>query len=305
MKNIYSIVFFLLCLPVGALAQQEAHYSQYMFNTLVINPAYAGAREQASMNLLMRAQWLGFPGAPRSQSFTLHAPSADLRHGFGMLITNDEVGPLSTTGIGFDYAYRIPVGAKARLAFGLQGTLDYYRTGFNALRLDDATDNSFTGADIRRWLPNAGFGLYFQHERYYLGASVPRLLRNNLADQGTDERARQFRHYYFTGGLLLDLSDKVMFRPSTLLKYAGSDGPQIDLNASFLFAERFLAGISWRSEDALVFIAEIWPTRQLRIGYAYDLNTSTLRDFNSGSHEFMVGFDFSFNKNQVVSPRYF
>ncbi|MEM7036474.1 MAG: type IX secretion system membrane protein PorP/SprF [Bacteroidota bacterium] len=298
-------VFILLCLPIGSQAQQEAHYSQYMFNTLLINPAYAGAREQASMNLLMRAQWLGFPGAPRSQSFSLHAPSADQRHGFGLLVSNDEVGPLSSTGLGLDYAYRIPLDANSSLAFGLQGTLDYYRTGFNGLNLEDNTDNSFAEADIRRFMPNAGFGIYYQHTRFYAGASIPRLLRNNLSNTGDDPRARQFRHYYLTGGVLLDLSPNLVFRPSTLLKYASSDGPQIDLNASFVYAQRVMAGISWRSEDAIVVLAEFWPTKQLRIGYAYDFSTSQLRNFNSGSHEFMLGFDFSFDKNKVVSPRYF
>jgi type IX secretion system PorP/SprF family membrane protein len=305
MKHLRYLILSVFLLPLGLQAQQEAHYSQYMFNTLLINPAYAGAREQASMNLLVRSQWVGFPGAPRSQSFSLHTPSADQRHGFGMLIANDAVGPISATGLGFDYAYRIPVGPTGYLSLGLQGTLDYYRTGFSGLNLEDQTDVSFTQTDIQRWLPNAGFGFYYQDKNWYFGASVPRLLRNSLSNIKGDETAKQFRHYYVTAGLLLTLSENVKFRPSALLKYASAYNPQVDVNASFLFADRFLAGVSYRTSDAVVLLAEFWPSKQLRLGYAYDINTSRLRSFNSGSHEFMVGFDFSFNKSQVVSPRYF
>ncbi len=291
--------------PSGAMAQQEAQYSQYMFNSLFINPAYAGSRDQASMSLIGRNQWTGFAGAPRSAAFALHGPSASMKSGFGMMLTTDGIGPIASTGLSAQYAYRIKLDADHTLAFGLQGSLDYYRTNFGGLHLEDETDHSFAGQDVRRWLPNAGAGIYFNGKLGYLGAAVPRLITNRLSPTNADTVARQARHCFVTGGLVLKISDNVKFRPSTLVKVSSGGGANIDLNASFLFKEKLWLGASWRSEDAVVFMVEFWPTQQLRIGYAYDLTTSALRTYNTGSHELSLGFDFAFKKGRVVSPRYF
>lgn len=291
--------------PQGAKAQQEAQYSQYMFNSLFINPAYAGSRDQASMSLIGRNQWTGFDGAPRSAAFTLHGTSASMKSGFGMMLTADGMGPISNTGLSLDYAYRIKFDADHTLAFGLQGSIDHYRTNYAGLRLEDETDHSFTGQDVRRWLPNAGTGVYFNGKAGYLGLGVPRLITNRLSPMNADTVARQARHCFITGGLVLNLSPNVKFRPSTLVKFSSGGGPSVDVNASFLFKEKLWFGASWRSEDAIVFMVEFWPTQQLRIGYAYDLTTSALSNYNTGSHELSLGFDFAFKKGKVVSPRYF
>lgn len=295
----------LLSSPQVAQAQQEAQYSQYMFNNLFINPAYAGSRDQVSMSLIGRNQWSGFDGAPKSAAFAMHGPSANLKNGFGMMLTTDAIGPVSSTGLSLQYAYRIKLDANRTLAFGLQGAMDYYRTNFAALRLEDYSDNSFAQQDIRRWMPNAGAGLYLNGKHSYLGAAIPRLINNRLSPIKADTVAHQTRHYFITGGLLFDIGPNVKFRPSTLLKFSNGGGPSLDLNASFLFKEKLWLGASWRSEDAMVFMVELWPTSQLRIGYAYDLTTSALRHYNSGSHELSIGFDFAFKKGKVVSPRYF
>jgi type IX secretion system PorP/SprF family membrane protein len=291
--------------PSGAKAQQEAQYSQYMFNGLFVNPAYAGSRDQASMSLIGRNQWSGFDGAPKSAAFTLHGPSASMKSGFGMMLTADGIGPISNTGLSLDYAYRIKLDQDHTLAFGLQGSMDYYRTNFAGLRLEDATDHSFTGQDVRRWLPNAGTGVYFNGKLGYVGVAAPRLLSNRLSPTNADTVARQARHCFITGGLVLKLGESVKFRPSTLIKFSSGGGPSVDINASFLFKEKLWLGASWRSEDAVVLMVEFWPTQQLRIGYAYDITTSDLRSYNTGSHELSLGFDFAFKKGKVVSPRYF
>lgn len=306
MRKRLSAALIVFGLMGSLFAQQETHFSQYMFNGLLLNPAYAGSRDHASATLLARSQWVGFPGAPRTQTASLHAPSADQHHGFGLTLFNDQIGPLAYSGLGLQYAYRILLDNESSLAFGLDGTLAYYRTDYNGLNVEDGGDQVFTGNDIRKWLPNAGVGVWYQRKRMYVGASVPRLIQNNLVQNVTDQnQAKEYRHAYVTGGWVAELSDKVKFRPSALLKMSPGSGAQVDLNASFLFAEKLWAGVSWRSEDAIVFLAEFWPTSQLRLGYAYDLNTSRLRTFNGGSHELMLGFDFSFQKGRVVSPRYF
>lgn len=292
-------------LLAGAKAQQEAQYSQYMFNNLFINPAYAGSRDQASMSLIGRNQWTGFAGAPKSAAFSIHGPSANLKNGFGMMLTTDGIGPISTTGLSMQYAYRIKIDPDHTLAFGLQGALDYYRTDFAGLRLEDPTDHSFAQQDIRRWLPNAGAGAFFNGQLGYVGVAVPRLITNRLSPTTADTVARQARHGFITGGFVFNLSPAVKFRPGTLIKVSTGGGTQVDVNASFFFKEKLWLGASWRSEDALVFLAEFWPTQQLRIGYAYDLTTSAIRRYSSGSHELSLGFDFAFKKGKVVSPRYF
>ena len=300
------VCFVLLSIfPQKGKAQQEAQYSQYMFNGLFINPAYAGSRDQASMNLIGRSQWTGFPGAPQSAAFSLHSPSANLRNGFGVIVSADAIGPISNTGLSAQYAYRIKLGKAHTLAFGLQGGMDYYRTNFAGLRLEDATDYSFAQQDIQRFLPNAGVGVYLNGKHGYIGAAMPRLIKNQLSPTNADTVAHQTRHAFGTAGLLLNLSEDVKFRPSTMLKYSQGGGASVDLNVSFLFKEKLWLGASWRSDDAFVFMAEIWPTQQLRIGYAYDLTTSALRNYSTGSHELSLGFDFAFKKGKVVSPRYF
>lgn len=290
--------------PSGAKAQQEAQYSQYMFNQLFINPAYAGSRDQASMNLIGRNQWTGFPGAPKSGAFSLHSPSANMKNGFGMLLSTDGIGPISTTGLSVQYAYRIKLDASHTLSFGLQGGLDYYRTNFAGLRLENQSDPYFA-QDVRRLLPNAGAGAYFNGKAGYIGIAMPRLIKNRLGPVSSDSVMGQTRHAFITGGLVLNLSPSVKFRPSTLVKLSTGGGPSVDINASFLFKEKLWLGASWRSEDAVVLMAEFWPTQQLRIGYAYDITTSALRQYSSGSHELSLGFDFAFKKGKVVSPRYF
>jgi type IX secretion system PorP/SprF family membrane protein len=288
----------------GAKAQQDAQYSQYMFNQLFINPAYAGSRDQASMSLIGRNQWTGFPGAPKSAAFALHGPSASMKNGFGMLLSTDGIGPVSTTGLSAQYAYRIKFDADHTLAFGLQGGLDYYRTNFGGLNLETQGDPNF-GQDVRRLLPNAGAGAYFNGRLGYLGVAVPRLISNKYGPVTTDSSARQSRHCFVTGGFVFNLSPSVKFRPSTLVKFTSGGGVNADINASFLFKDKFWLGASYRTEDAVVIMAEFWPSSQLRIGYAYDMTTSALRQYSTGSHELSLGFDFAFKKGKVVSPRYF
>ena len=302
-----AAVMMCLVLMGSAFGQQEIHFSQYMFNGLLINPAYAGSRQQASINLMARSQWVGFPGAPKSQTVSLHAPSRNMRHGYGFLLSNDAIGPVNNTGLSVQYAFRIPLDDEfeSSLSLGLQGGFDAYRTNFQSLRLDDQTDETLVNNDVNRVLPNAGFGMYYQRPRFFAGVGIPRLIRNHLTNDKSTSDARQWRHYFVNSGLLLDFSQNIKFRPSLLFKHVNGAGSSLDVNASVIFKDLFWIGASWRTEDAVVLMAEIWPTKQLRLGYAYDINTSGLQDFNRGSHEISLGFDFNFWKDGVISPRYF
>lgn len=307
-KLLFIILGF--CLTTGAFAQQDPQYSQYMFNGLVLNPAYAGSRGHFSAVLLAREQWAGMEGAPSTQSISLHGTSRNRKHGFGFSLQNDKIGITSNTGVSAVYAFRIAVAEESFLSFGLQGSLDNYRANFNDVRLDYETDPqisdpAFTGNQVNLLLPNAGAGVYFHTRHFYLGASTPKLIRQNLYDSNTGSQAVQSPHYFFTGGLVLNLSDAVKFKPSVLAKYQPASGMQFDLNAHFLLADRLWLGASYRTEDAMVFMAEFQLTQVFRIGYAYDWTTSRLNRYENGSHEFMLGLDLDVKRSKMISPRYF
>jgi type IX secretion system PorP/SprF family membrane protein len=303
-----------LWMMMGALtcaAQQEPMYSQYMFNQLSINPAYAGKDGYFSSALLFRQQWTGINGAPTTQNLVLHGPSANDRHGFGLSLYNDRIGVSNNSSVGLSYAFRIHLGENARLCLGLSGALTNYRADFGGVRTGSdihpgqLDDPSFTGRRINLWIPNAGTGVFFHTRRFYAGASAPRLLEQSLAPRDAASQAKQARHFFFTTGVMLgEEMAAVKFRPSILAKYQPATGMQFDLNAHFLFVDRFWLGASWRTEDALVLMAEWNIAQWLRIGYAYDYARSSLSTYTSGSHEFMLGVDLNFKK-AMISPRYF
>lgn len=309
MKKIFLTI--LILLPFLGQAQQDPQYSQYMFNGLVINPAYAGSRGFFSATLLAREQWMGLEGAPSTQSFSFHGTSRNRRNGYGFSLVNDKIGVTNNLNLNAAYALRILLGENSAISLGLQGSMTNYRANFNDVRLDygadpQITDPAFTGNEINRWLPNAGAGVYFQTPNFYLGASTPRIIQHDLTqNNGSGSIAKQSPHYFFTTGAMFRLGDNVQLRPSVMAKYQPAAPWQFDLNVHFLFAERLWLGASYRTEDALIFMAELQITKQFRIGYAYDMTTSELSDYNNGSHEFMLGFDFDFEKSKMVSPRYF
>lgn len=311
MRKKWIIWMWCLMVTLPAVAQQDPMYSQYMFNHLNLNPAYAGKDGYFSSALLFRQQWAGIDGAPTTQNLALHGPSANDRHGFGLSIYNDRIGVSNNSSLGLSYAFRIHLGEHARLSLGLSGALTNYRAEFGGVRTGSdihpgqADDPSFAGRRINLWIPNAGTGVFFHTRRFYLGASAPRLLEQSLAPANAVSQAKQARHFFFTTGVMLgEEMAAVKFRPSVLVKYQPASRPQLDLNAHFLFVDRFWLGASFRTEDALVFMAEWNITQWLRIGYAYDYARSALSTYTSGSHEFMMGVDLNFKK-AMISPRYF
>ncbi|HHG83514.1 MAG TPA: type IX secretion system membrane protein PorP/SprF [Bacteroidetes bacterium] len=313
MKNYIFLLLFTTGLGLGLYAQQDRHFSQYMFNHLALNPAYAGKDGFLASTLIFRKQWIGIEGAPSTQSFAMHGPSRNDRHGFGLQFYNDEIGVTKNTVVNLDYAFRIHLSETARLSFGLQGTMGNYRADLNGVRtgsdIDPAVggDPAFTGAaNVNLWIPNAGAGVFFHTQRFYLGASAPRLIEQSLAQNKSISSAIQSRHYFFTTGLVLGADHAVVkFRPSILVKYQDAAPVQFDLNAHFLIADRLWLGASYRTQDAIVLMAELNLSTFFRIGYAYDITTSDLKNYSTGSHEFMLGFDLNFHKRAMISPRYF
>lgn len=305
MKN-WLILGLLMVVFLKGEAQQDPMFSQYMFNKLVLNPAYAGSREQLSASAIFRQQWSGWEGAPRTQSFGIHTPTTDLRHGFGLHFYNDKVGFTSNFLGSFSYAYRIPV-KKGHLALGMTAGLNSYWVRLSEVETWQQGDVAFAnGGDFTRTLFMAGPGVFYSGKRWYLGASVPNIVPNRLYDPYYEQLvAEKSRHVYAMGGIVLKMGPWLQFRPSFLMKYTTGIDPLWDLSAAFFIKERIWIGGSYRPGNALVGMMELYLSPNLRLGYAYDYVTSSLSNYTSGSHEFSLGIDFGFQKTRMVSPKLF
>ncbi|MEY3443262.1 MAG: hypothetical protein RLZZ519_1543, partial [Bacteroidota bacterium] len=248
-----AVAFVIWLQPASAFAQQDPMYSQYMFNHQVLNPAYAGSWGYLTSTLIYRKQWVGMNGAPETQSFAMHLPSKNDRHGFGIGFVGDQIGVTRTTGFSAAYAYRIHLGENARLALGLQGSLDNYRANFGEVRTGstidpnlNAPDPAFSGNSVNLWLPNAGAGVYFHTKRFFAGASTPRLVLHDLNSNNTASIAHLSRHFFFTTGLVLGREESFLkFKPSILMKMSPAAPVQFDFNAHFLLGDRLWLGASY------------------------------------------------------------
>jgi len=296
----------------GAKAQQQVMFTQYMFNPLAINPAYAGSHETADMTLLAREQWVGFEGAPSTQTFSFHSPIPNKKIGLGALIMHDKIGVTNQYSGYLAYAYKISFDDtratlrttnRGTLSLGIQAGFDSYDARFSQINSFDPT---FINGDIKSTLFNVGFGIWYNTDRLYAGLSVPQLLKNTFDKENTLSESKQERHYFISGGYVIDLNQDIKFKPNTLLKVVKGAPVQVDLNANFLFREVFWAGLQWRSFESIDLILQFLVTERLSIGYSYDFSTTReLSSVNSGSHEFMVGYSFILNKSRIVSPRFF
>lgn len=300
-----------LGLTTAALAQQDPQFTQYMFNLLPINPAYAGSAERVSLKALSRHQWVGFEGAPETQTLSAHTPLPFESIGVGGSLMRDTHGPVTQYGFMADIAYRLFLGGDAKLAFGLQGGLNLFQGDFADLDPLDENDQVFQQNVSTKLDPQFGFGLMYYGERYYLGLSTPKLLRTEFFDDalldslGTVWENGQKPHYFLTGGYVFDLGTFTKLKPTFMLKAVDGAPISFDLSANFLFYEKFWLGAMYRHEDAVGAMLQYAFTDNLYAGYAYDFTLSPLRDYSGGSHEIMIGFDFGNKMKGIRSPRYF
>jgi type IX secretion system PorP/SprF family membrane protein len=291
-------------------AQQEAAYTHYMYNTLVINPAYAGSRDALTFTALGRFQWVGFKGAPTTQTFTAHTPIAKKNIGLGLSFTNDKIGPTNNTSVDVDFAYRLKVSEKARLCFGINGGFNSFSADVNSLTLADPNDASFMENRRGKMLPSLGAGIYFQMTNFYLGASVPSILENNLfatGSNGSTDVSKERRHYYIIAGAVLTISPSVKFKPTVLGKIVQNAPFQIDVTGTFMLRELIDLGIMYRTGDGVGALAGVHISKQLLFGYSFDWSTGVRTGkYNGGSHEIMLRYDLLFNNDgKIKSPRYF
>jgi len=297
MKKVVLAIGVMIC-SLGANAQQEVMVSQYMFNGLFLNPAYAGSHDFTSVSALHRNQWVNFEGAPKSNLFAIDAPIANQSMGLGLQIINDRIGLMGNTDILANYAYHLKLG-PGKLSFGLRAGISNETFNASGVKNVDLSDPLYQ-ANVSAWIPKFGFGTYYYTDRFYAGFSIPTLYALRA-----DNLREYTRHYFLNAGYVFDLGTNVKFKPSTLLKFEPSAPLQADINANFLFMDKFWIGASYRTGDAFIGIIEFQITKEFRIGYAYDATTSPIRNYSGGSHEIMLGYDFLSKIVKVRNPRLF
>lgn len=292
-------------------AQQSSLYTMYMWNQLILNPAYAGTRDAVAASLVSRHQWVGLDGAPSTQVLSVHSPLPGDAMGVGLTIENDRIGPTNNTGVWGDFSYRVKMNDKSQLSFGLRGGVAIYQADLRSLDNIDPNDQAFRTNVENKLLPNFGFGAYYYGDRGYVGVASPTLLENELNSfsiQNTNRRGVGARHYYIMGGYVLNLSADsggVMFKPSTVIRVVEGAPVSFDFSAMFLIQQKFWIGAAYRYQDSFAGILSMNITDHLQIGYAYDFGTSQLNSYHNGSHEIMVSYDFFKPDVKTRSPRYF
>lgn len=307
---------FIILLSIGGLqatAQQEAMFTHYSFNTLGVNPGYAGSRDALTVTGLHRSQWVSFPGAPITQTLTLHAPILNEKIGLGASFINDKIGPTKSTGFFVDFAYKIQVGEKGKLAFGLKAGLSLRGDDLASLTTIEDGDPNFQAGMQNQVLPNFGFGLYYSLPRFYVGLSTPRLIQNSFKSSaggsGSGTLAAEVRHYYFIAGTIFNLTDNgnLKLKPTTFVKVTAAAPVEMDITALFYYKDLIWAGPMFRTGDAFGILAGLNVTDQFSFGYSFDWSYGNPTGrYNAGSHELMLRYDFIFNeRSKIESPRYF
>ena len=295
-------------------AQQDPMYTQYMFNTQTINPAYTGTWEALSFMVLARQQWAGLEGAPKTYTFSMQAPLKNERIALGFNVISDIVGLEKRFYMFGDYSYLLPINETTKLRLGLKGGFTNYSNNLSEYETNlpgsVIFDPAFQGEIDRKFVPNFGIGGFLYGKRYYVGLSIPKIINVDFENNYNNlSITSEMRHYFLIAGLVFDLGENVKFKPTMLTKatFSSETGApaQFDLTANFLIRERFWLGAMYRTGDSFGFIAQWIIDKKLRIGYSYDYTTTHLQNFHNGSHEVMISYEMRFLKEMIASPRYF
>jgi len=302
------ILFLISCLALDSFGQQSPLMSHYMFNGLLLNPAYAGSKEYVSTTMLYRKQWTGMEGAPVTYSGSVHGLLKKKKLGWGALFQQDKIGVTKQTDFYGMLSYHLPMG-EGKLSMGLQAGVSNFSSEVVKLTYWDPGDQVFEYNTFSNLLPNAGFGAYYYRELFYAGIAAPFLVSYNPNTSASFEPSvpvhQQERRYFATVGGVIETEQELKFKPSAMVRYERDAKIQYDLNLNVLINDIFWLGASYRSEESIVALIEYQVSRKLRFGYSYDYTLGALGNYNSGSHEIMIGYDFGFAVTKMKSPRYF
>ena len=314
MKTPFKIVLtFLMLVLVRTYGQQDAQYTQYMYNTISINPAYAGSREAISITGLYRNQWVGIGGAPVTQTFNIHSPiGRENKLGLGLSIVNDKIGPTQETYIDIDFSYSINTSENGKLSFGVKGGGHLLNVNFQEL-------NQYTNSDLllntnidKKFSPNIGAGIYYRKEKFYAGFSIPNMLQTQHFNENSNDNlassflAKERLNYYLMSGYVFDINENLKFKPAVLGKIISGAPIQVDVSANFLLNDKITAGLAYRWSAAFSALLGFQLSDSMLLGFAYDKETTSLgnTEFNSGSYEFFLRYEIFKNK-RILYPRFF
>ena len=298
------LYFALMLIGLVSYAQQDAQYTQYMYNTINVNPAYAGSRGVLSIFGLYRTQWVGLDGAPETGAVSVNSPIANSNLGVGLSFVNDRIGPTNENTISADISYTIRTSETYKLSFGVKGTANLFNLDVSKLNPQDSDDPMLKDLN-NDFSPNVGAGVYLHSDKLYLGASVPNFFETKRYDDNDVAVYKERMNMYFIGGYVFDLSPSLKFKPAFLTKIVEGAPLQVDVSGNFLINEKFVLGAAWRWDAAVSAMAGFQITDGLYIGYGYDLETTKLANYNSGSHEIFLRFELFKKQEKIVSPRFF
>ncbi len=306
MKKILLPALLLLLTFWNAIAQQDPHYTQYMYNMNIINPAYAGSKENLSFGLLYRKQWIEIEDAPTTFSLSGSAPVGK-NVGLGLSIISDKIGPVEENNVYGDFSYTLNLGGEHRLALGLKAGVTFQKIGLRSIiqpTLPDPNDGAFS-EDTNNTKLNIGTGLFYYTNKYYFALSIPNMLKSAHLDYNGIKYGTEIQHYFLTGGYVFDLNPNLKFKPFAMVKSAFNAPTSLDISTNFLYLEKFEMGATFRLQDSFGAMVNYAISPSLRIGYAYDHIVSDLKVSTPSSHEIILLFDLNFPKKVSRSPRYF
>ena len=288
---------------VVSYAQQDAQFTQYMYNTINVNPAYAGSRGAMSIFALHRTQWVGLDGAPVTNTVSVNTPLNGSNLGLGVSLINDKIGPTQDNTISADLSYTIPTSETFKLSFGIKATADLFNLDVTKLNPVDATDASLQ--NYNKFTPNIGAGIYLHSDKAYIGFSVPNFIETKNYNDNEVAIYKEKINYYLIAGYVFDMGDLVKFKPTLLSKMVQGAPLQVDVSGNFLFNNKFMIGIAYRWSAALSAMVGFQVTDGMYVGYGYDRETTNLKNYNSGSHEIFLRYEIFNNIDKMTTPRFF
>lgn len=304
----YSLIVLLFFAAIMAHAQQDPLFTQYMNNPGLINPAYAGSSGAMNLKGMFRKQWMGMDWSPTTTTLSFSSPLTKYDVGLGATFLDDQIGPMHQTGLYADYSRYFRFSEKRNLALGLKAGFNYYDINLANLRRHEYDPILEANPQTTAFLPNFGVGIYYFTTKFFAGLSVPKLIRNDIKDRNNTLTVlgKEERHYFLTTGALFDIDDPVFrLRLSAMARIVNGSPSSIEAEATGIIYDKVWVGIGYRLGDAITAHLRLQISHRLQIGYSYDLNNSRLKQYNSGSHEIFVSYDFSFSRHRILSPRYF
>lgn len=288
-------------------AQQDSQYTQYMYNTVAVNPAYAGSRGVMSLFLMHRNQWVGLEGAPVTNVLSIHKPISNTNLGYGISVVNDRIGISDNNTVSADLSYSIPISNAYQLSFGLKTSLNWLSVDYNRLTIREPNDNILREQNSieNQFSLNFGVGVYWHSSKNYIGISIPNFLETRRYDDDLRSTATDKMHIYVIGGRVFTLNADWLLKPAILTKLVQGAPLQVDVSANFLFSQKLTLGVAYRLSAAVTGLVGFQISETWQIGYAYDTDTSQLSNYNSGSHEIFLRFELFRTYNKIVSPRFF